>query len=1279
MKRLIWVFVVLLLVVAGFAMVVYQRPKVSRESVGDFEVSVKGYGNNNVDLLDASLVSGFVSKVSTDSAKNNYFDGLKSVEWELVGDVQSGYKVYGANEEVVKSVGYDYNKKTKQLILKVHYAPAVLNELYGLGERGVTRFNIDLIKYLCMSSGGDVSQVEYCGKIAREYIENGTDKKQIFVIRKKVGIKMFSFVKSAFAQCSGSFQCGTPSTSGCTCSQSGYTCDQNEESCGTYGICSGCTTTCNGINDYKECSTWNYSASTCTAVKTNCVSPGTCIVGGSYNCNWACTVNCSGRCGVWSCGQYCGDCPPGVTPIPTTEPERTCGSCTSTGVGNQVMNCAWASQADCDRYNAYGTCTYNGGCCCCVQSCCNPPCSSPPPPSVFGIIVYDNGVRQNNAGLLINNAGDGVNWDWAASSGDHDKGEGNEWFYWEEKCGNASCAICSAWDRAAPKGSILRVAFDPATDGIVEMWKHDGTEITGSYGSRNEFLKIPFTWGTYEIYKSNCGRPSTVSGMTPSGIVPYSSRNNFSWNSSGAIYRYQFGIGVGVTSFTVLNATTTSLNPEAAGYGINPGINYLWSVSSLRNSSICPPSSPATANVCFENRTCDRACGQTLACGGDCGNSECGDFGPATNLSPLGSLASPVVVSTPSVVLRWTAPILAGKDVEDYYLRVHDMTANPTWTRGCTGIFCDESVTATATNMTYTFPTSGSLIPGHIYHWWVYPHDHDSCINVTGTTCTGDDGIGDKSDGYFRYNPAPTYSSFRLQNRSAVNVAPDASNRNHICQTEFDQIGSRRARFVVTVSDADGATDIASVGFRLISATDTYNFNVSGLLTGSGTFATPAGGASYFVAPTAMESGNNMTLTFPVEFDLSQNSLYDMQVTATDAMGSVLPWTSVGRTFKIWNCEVITSGGIYDASAIAGASCTNSYTNLYSGGMFTSLLFRQTSVPVPVDATSNLSGGNQYNAVLKWGSSYWPDFNDDIGVPNLILRSTVSGRLNGGVCAGDFTIDDILVDPYGNSHVLDIDYAGVRDQENWYQVMGGGAFAGTLNLTNAVPVTCRVADGCYPAISVNGTTTFDVGDNSSGLVSSGGSIINSGGCDGTVCFNGYPNPDRNWSREGSDYVLPVNYSSLLEDIYHSKSVGVTTVVDASFNWSNYLAGVGGGGVIFVDARSTPLTINGDSTVVGGGYLVLIVNGNVIIDQGVNRFDGILIASGTITAGGSTANGLVINGSVYANRVDFSRNYNDLTSNNTNPAVRVVYRPEFIFNIPQKILLGLAGWTVGGGL
>jgi len=91
-------------------------------------------------------------------------------------------------------------------------------------------------------------------------------------------------------------------------------------------------------------------------------------------------------------------------------------------------------------------------------------------------------------------------------------------------------------------------------------------------------------------------------------------------------------------------------------------------------------------------------------------------------------------------------------------------------------------------------------------------------------------------------------------------------------------------------------------------------------------------------------------------------------------------------------------------------------------------------------------------------------------------------------------------------------------------------------------------------------------------------------------------------------------------------------------------------------------------------MMVVVSGNININPTVTGLDGIYIADGNISVGGTNSVPLTINGMLYAGEnIHLLRSFTDKTTNNTTPAVKVNYTPGLIFNLPPEITKILSGW------
>ncbi len=571
--------------------------------------------------------------------------------------------------------------------------------------------------------------------------------------------------------------------------------------------------------------------------------------------------------------------------------------------------------------------------------------------------------------------------------------------------------------------------------------------------------------------------------------------------------------------------------------------------------------------------------------------------------------------------------------------------------------------------------------------------------NVNGTTSQATSGV--LLDGAL-VNP---------ENVSGVGVSV-----NQICDSSFanQTNNSRDVSFRINVSDATKWQDIQKVALRMSNGGNSLTVWMNNVGAGQ----TSPGALTLTIDPastTSMASnvsfyGNNnppiinalsstsVMAVIPLRFTKSfPSALYNLQVYAIDTNGILIPgstsgWVDSGREFKVWNCGVATQGTIYDASgsnsldvqACAASAFTTVYTNPHN--LANTLDFAWTAnlaTIVPATITNNALYAT--NSPLTWGQSFQPTFNTNFDLPGPI------GRVNGGqACIGTGPINlaakdgsgAYLVNPYANLPTLQLDFAGIRNQDSWYQVVGGGVQS-DRTLYNAVPVTCSVSNSttpgsCIPAVSISST-----GNLNSGLVAGKSGITNTNGCSSSQCFNGYPDPERNWSINGTNIsTVPImDYNKLISQLYFQSGIGTTMIFDSNPS-ANTLAWQTISGdtnqVVFVDTKGQGLLINANLVLPANDYIVIIVNGNVTIDPSVSRLDGIYISTGAIGAAGQspTDNQLVINGSLFGKTLSFTRSYTTASLNNTQPAVKINYQPGYMVLLPQKVFRNIGAWSQG---
>ena len=107
-------------------------------------------------------------------------------------------------------------------------------------------------------------------------------------------------------------------------------------------------------------------------------------------------------------------------------------------------------------------------------------------------------------------------------------------------------------------------------------------------------------------------------------------------------------------------------------------------------------------------------------------------------------------------------------------------------------------------------------------------------------------------------------------------------------------------------------------------------------------------------------------------------------------------------------------------------------------------------------------------------------------------------------------------------------------------------------------------------------------------------------------------------------------------------------------------------VLFVNGD---VKINGNIVVDPGGFLSIIVHGNITVDPSVTTVQGIIIAANQDhTATFSTEIGsdqLVVTGSVIADNFSLLRDLGS-TINSTTPAEQFIFNPELLFTMPDAM-------------
>lgn len=810
---------------------------------------------------------------------------------------------------------------------------------------------------------------------------------------------------------------------------------------------------------------------------------------------------------------------------------------------------------------------------------------------------------------------------------------------------------------------------------------------------------------------SSCGEPSAPQSCSPnnaqsSPAIIATSTETLNWTAPLSPHNYTewtvnvSRVGVGTSTYHYTPTTYTMVtNPLVAG------VLYNWTVNAYDQNNC----SSVSGSTC--TGTANDGIGPSL------GGYFCYELTPGqvTINSPIGSQASPVTYpGAASVNLQWYNNEANHTFTNGYQIVVTNLS---------TGTSTAYNQASSVTSYTFTNPGA----PGP-YQWSIRPYNTycDGVTTVYGPPSYGyftfdnppslvalnirNVTVGSTS---VMGNGTTLYNDGNLVNTQTV--AGQAGPVNQICQPEFTaQVGvghTRDVSFRINLNDNDGRTDFSRVTLRLSSGSSTMTVYVNNVGAGwtspgalsmgtSNVSADLAGQFTLYDGPVINSTtSNGMIVVIPIRFyQTFPQALYNLSISATDKYGLNLSgadangYVDAGRDFKVWNCQVPVAGALYDASrytdtqilfcdpGIYDPANNNQYNRVPN--LFDSLSYNNASVGVSMTVTKPYS----YNSSnppghLVWGYAYNPAFNPELyndipGANQHMLATDVnigtttcsrgSGTLDIGASTTSGGAATFLVNPYATNPTLQVNFAGIRNQLQWYQVTGGGALANG-DVEYGVPATCPNTLGCTPAVSITNGKADGITMVQSGLVA-GLNPTDINGCDTSVCFYGYPNPSRNWFTN-TPLVQSFNYSRIKGQVFDTDGIGVTAVGGPSLNWSNLMASVGSTGVIFIDGD---VTINANT--VTPSYLVVVVNGNISVDSSVTNLDGAYIATQTFAAAGSNVSQLVINGLVYAGSTVSLTRTQPGSANNGTPSVLVNYEPKYLFLMPQEVFYGLTDWT-----
>jgi len=638
---------------------------------------------------------------------------------------------------------------------------------------------------------------------------------------------------------------------------------------------------------------------------------------------------------------------------------------------------------------------------------------------------------------------------------------------------------------------------------------------------------------------------------------------------------------------------------------------------------LCPGSSPAvpTLPVCSPNcidpniSPCIATTCYNTTCLGNC-NQWCYGMLPATNPDTpvLSNPASGTIVNVnTSVNLDWNAISSWGTGCPQSNKYQVCVMSDST---------CDllnwVDVASTETIKTWTPTSADSLVT-----WKVRSNNGSNTAESLTRT--------------LRVNAPPTFTSLVIKNANnvvAVGETGGTTLRNHICQTTFQNSTiPRRVVFEASVNDPDGAADIST-------ATLTWN------------------GKNYLMTKVGSPTGTGATMRATVDFSSTDNNggVYDLFVTVTDINGVSSGSVNTNRDWKVWDCQVPTSGTLYNGSA--GQACFTGLgfsVPIDAGVGFNSITFSDTPNVVMTDNDLDSYGTNN----VTWGKNYLPLINGD-DASNIDGTLLATGRITRIIDLGTGTTycpssvsigTSNYISAYSNSPQAKIDFSFIQDQEAWYQVVGAGVKSRN-RLEYGVPVTVLPVTNKF--LTLGDATRIN------GLVSG----IDFENKNGNNLKNDIGSPNNWYVLRNTNDLDIYNYNYFYNNFYVKAGVGITGT-----GWSGKPAN----GIYFV---KTNLIIDNNFVLANPSEntMMVIVNGDITIQPNVTRLDGIYIADGSITAGGDNATALTINGMLYAGgNVRLYRSFTDKTDNNTTPAVKVNYSPGLIFNLPPKILRVLSGW------
>ena len=673
------------------------------------------------------------------------------------------------------------------------------------------------------------------------------------------------------------------------------------------------------------------------------------------------------------------------------------------------------------------------------------------------------------------------------------------------------------------------------------------------------------------------------------------------------------------------NAPSSNLCNNTASSVSTSGSTFSWTCygtaavcsGTAGSNRSCSATKITAAYASCTGGSCSGSCGQTngSSCtgGNSCGSTSCYPTCNASCGTSDTGTPDKVTLISPVGTLISPTPYISGATINLSWNQANSLTDSyQIQILNSAEVVPSGTPTSTSGRSSTTSSVSG-LING-IYHWRVRAVN-STCASVGVSTTY----YGDWSEyGYFVLNSLPEYETLIVENSvgTPVSTTDNLSGRlgNHICQSDFTS--DKKVVFVVSGSDPDGVADITSIELKL-------------------------GNNSYGpVVPT------NGVATFIFQYGSPSDANYQISARINDKNSGTSGWIDTNHSFKFWDCKVSVNGTFYDGTD--GISCpTTGFATIAPEDVLnlTDFIFTNnnisTSMTINSPANTYSSGSNK----LIWGLTYGFSFNTDCSISSTTLRFKDSLASNWQCYNALYTNE---ANAYDNNPSIIADFSGTLIQDPWWQAQNGGVIS-NVGVTGEVPVTCT-ANNCK--ISFGGLAAAPSINNV------GKSLDNS----------------QTWYYSDvlaklADY--NTNYDYFYSQYFVKKGVGTTLAGKTINNISDL--GSDTNNIYFINGD---LIINGDILKGINKFLMIIVKGNITVNQNVNTVDGIFVAN-NINASGSNATALTFNGSLYAsNSVTFSRDFDTRLNNNTNPAVVVKYDPELIFNLPGDVAKVLTNWQWG---